>query len=107
MLMVKWLTTMLAAVLLAGCATSAARPDTLDAVAQDYVRLSLEAGTHEQGYIDAYYGPPEWKQAAEAAPRTVPQLIAAAAALQARVKAIAPSTDPLVRRRGGVAAAAR
>ena len=97
--MVKWLTSMLAALLLAGCATSAARPDTLDAVAEAYVRLSLEAGTHEEGYIDAYYGPPEWKQAAEESPRSVPQLIQAAAALQARVKAIAPSRDPLVRRR--------
>jgi len=94
--MVKWLTTMLAAVLLAGCATSAARPDTLDAVAQAYVRLSLEAGTHEEGYIDAYYGPPEWKQAAEAKPRGVAELREAAAQLQERLRLLPPSRDPLV-----------
>jgi hypothetical protein len=97
---VKWLTTLATAFLLAACATVGTRPATLDSVAQDYVRLSLEIGTHEPGYIDAYYGPPEWKREAEAAPRTVPVLARAVADLQTRLRAVPASSDPLVRRRG-------
>ncbi len=97
--MMKWLTGMLTALLLAGCATSAARPDSLNAIAEAYVRLSLEAGTHEEGYIDAYYGPPEWKQAAEAKPRGVAELREAAAQLQERLRLLPPSRDSLVERR--------
>jgi hypothetical protein len=78
-----------AALALAGCATvPAAPPDSLDAVARDYVRLILEIGERDEGYVDAYYGPPEWREAARAAPRTIEALAAAAAALQARASAV-------------------
>jgi len=90
---------LLFALLLGGCATPTSRADTLGRIAEDYVRLSLEISTHEEGYIDAYYGPPGWKQQAEAAPRPVPALAAAAAALQARLRAVPRAADPLVRRR--------
>lgn len=95
----RWFTSFLLALLIAGCTTMQPPADSLDRIAQDYVRLTLEAGTHEEGYVDAYYGPPEWKQAAEASPRSVPALAAAAAALQARLAALRPASDPLVRRR--------
>lgn len=64
------------------------RPDPLDDIARDYVKLSLEAGEREPEYVDAYYGPPEWAAQAKAHPRTVPQLIAAAHALRLRAQAI-------------------
>jgi hypothetical protein len=32
----------------------------LDVIAKDFVRLTLEAGEREPGYVDAYYGPAEW-----------------------------------------------
>src|SRR3546814_7323393 len=48
---------------------TAASTKALDEIAASYLRLSLEIGTHEPGYIDAYYGPPQLKKAAEAAPR--------------------------------------
>src|SRR5688572_15842331 len=35
--------------------------DTLNAVAERYVRLVLAVGEHDPDYVDAYYGPPEWK----------------------------------------------
>jgi hypothetical protein len=95
----KWLWSVVAALLLAGCMTAADRADSLDAIARDYVGLSLEIGTHEDGYIDAYYGPAEWKQAAEASPRAVPALAEAAAGLQARLRATPAPADPLVQRR--------
>ena len=53
------------ALLLAGCASMAGGRDSLDTIAADYVRLQLEIGEKEDGYIDAYYGPPEWQAAAK------------------------------------------
>ncbi len=62
--------------------------DSLDAIARDYVAMTLEIGEREPGYVDAYYGPPEWQTAAHANPRTVPQLIQGAASLTQRLTAI-------------------
>jgi hypothetical protein len=93
------LTPLLLALLLAACATMGPRADSLDRIAEDYVRMSLEIGTHEEGYVDAYYGPAEWKRQAEAAPRAVPQLAEAAAALQSRLRALPTPADTLVQRR--------
>ncbi|WP_298747386.1 hypothetical protein [uncultured Brevundimonas sp.] len=71
--------------------------DTLDAIARDYVGLILEIGEREEGYVDAYYGPPEWRTAAAANPREIPQLIQGAASLTARLNAIsAAGADPAV-----------
>ncbi len=39
----------------------------MDTIAQDYVKLVLAVGQHDADYVDAYYGPPEWKKAAETA----------------------------------------
>src|SRR5690606_27949937 len=79
--------------LLAACAaTPKPAPDTLDAVARDYVALTLEIGEREPGYVDAYYGPPEWAEAAKANPRALPQLAEGAAALTRRLEAL-PAAD--------------
>jgi hypothetical protein len=32
-------------------------------IAENYVKLVLKVGLHDPGYVDAYYGPPEWKPA--------------------------------------------
>lgn len=79
--------------LLGACATApapAADPsgDSLDAIARDYVALILEIGEREPGYVDAYYGPPEWQEAAKANPRTLPRLIQGAASLTERLNAV-------------------
>ncbi len=85
---------LLACLLLVGaCATMpGAAPDpsgdSLDAVARDYVALTLEIGEREPGYVDAYYGPPEWAEAAKANPREVPALIQGAASLTQRLNAL-------------------
>ncbi len=50
----------------------------LDASARRYVALLLEAGTHDAELVDAYYGPPEWRTRAQAAPRDVAALLDAA-----------------------------
>ena len=79
--------------LVGACATGprpAADPsgDNLDAIARDYVALILEIGEREPGYVDAYYGPAAWQEAAKANPRTVPHLIQGAATLTARLNAV-------------------
>ncbi len=67
-------------------------PSPLDQIAEDYVHLSLEAGEREPGYVDAYYGPKDWAEAAKAKPREVPVLSYAAVTLHDRLEAISPKT---------------
>jgi len=84
-----------------GAPTPQGPADSLDAVAADYVALILEIGEHEPGYVDAYYGPPEWAEAAKSGLRPVPQLIVAADGLTARLNGIADQgldADSLQRR---------
>jgi hypothetical protein len=116
---VKKAVPVLLAFALAGCATTETRmpnPATdvasidvrrtpassqaLNAIADAYVKLSLEIGTHEDGYIDAYYGPAEIKTAAEAAPRDKDALLAATRALSIQLETAARRlSDPMERRR--------
>ena len=35
---------------------------TMNTAAERYVRLVLSLGEHDADYVDAYYGPPEWRQ---------------------------------------------
>jgi hypothetical protein len=37
----------------------------MNAVAERYVHLVLALGQHDSDYVDAFYGPPEWKTQAE------------------------------------------
>ena len=55
------LTIAISALLLTAPLQAAARADSLDAAARDYVRLQLAIGEKEDGYIDAYYGPDQLK----------------------------------------------
>src|SRR5688572_5714002 len=34
---------------------------SMNRIAEQYVRLALAVGQHDADYVDAYYGPPEWK----------------------------------------------
>ena len=63
-------------------------PDTADLIARDYVQLVLGVGEREPGYVDAYYGPPEWAATAKAEQRTLDQLSSGAAALSGRLDAL-------------------
>ncbi|MFN3472918.1 MAG: hypothetical protein ACK4ZW_02620 [Blastomonas sp.] len=77
-----------------------ATADPLDDFARQYVMLTLEIGTHEEGYIDAYYGPAEWRRAAEASPRALPALAEAVDRLDAGIAALdVTDREPMVQRR--------
>jgi hypothetical protein len=67
--------------------------DTLDSAARDYVLLSLTIGEKEEGYIDAYYGPPELQAEAkaEAPKQDLEALTARAEALRSRIAGFVPS----------------
>lgn len=105
MMLARWF--LPAVILVSACSTTPmpSNTDSLDAIARDYVRLSLEIGEREPGYIDAYYGPAEWHSEAKAAPRDLAALRAATDALLARVAAIAPLGDALEQRRPAFLAA--
>ncbi|MFY9826486.1 MAG: hypothetical protein WAM82_34305 [Thermoanaerobaculia bacterium] len=87
-------------VLVAGSATSAApapaRKDSfsMNRAAETYVKLVLAVGQHDADYVDAYYGPPEWRADAEAHKRPRPEIRADAEQLIAEVAAHAPGKDP-------------
>jgi hypothetical protein len=87
---------------LAAC-NQAAPPatDSLDSVARDYVQLSLTIGEKEEGYIDAYYGPPELqaKAKADAPSLNLEQLAGRTSQLRARAEAFTGENDATVQRR--------
>ena len=77
-------------------------PTKLAGISDAYIALTLQAGTHEAEWVDAYYGPPEKLAAAKASPRSLAELRAAADALIARLDSeiLNGWVQPVDRRRG-------
>jgi hypothetical protein len=71
----------------------------MDAIAEGYVKLVLAVGQHDADYVDAYYGPPEWKKDAEGSKTTLDTLAARAADLSARVGRERQPSDDMSRLR--------
>ncbi|PHR16642.1 MAG: hypothetical protein COA41_14545 [Sphingopyxis sp.] len=71
----------------------------LTSIATDYVKLTLELGEQEAGYVDAYYGPSEWAEMAKVKTRDIGQLGEAITGLRQRLDALPESDDPLVNAR--------
>jgi hypothetical protein len=69
----------------------------MDDLAERYVKLVLAVGVHDADYVDAYYGPPEWRAAAAEQRRGTADLDADALALLAALAGRAPpqGTDEL------------
>jgi len=65
-----------------GVSGQAPPADVLRPVAERYVRLVLAVGQHDADYVDAYYGPPEWRKEAEAVGAPLAALDAEAAAIE-------------------------
>lgn len=87
--------------------TGADRPRTaqgtsnvMDRVAESYVKLVLAVGQHDPDYVDAFYGPPAWKEEADAHKRPLADLRSEAAGLIEELRAHpAGSSDEMVRLR--------
>jgi hypothetical protein len=66
------------------------RPSPVNAVAEQYVKLVLALGQHDADYVDAFYGPPEWKAEAARQKMPLPQIRAGAERL---LNDLPPLTD--------------
>jgi hypothetical protein len=71
----------------------------MDRAAESYVKLVLAVGQHDPDYVDAFYGPPEWRTEAETAKRPLAGLRAEAERLVADVQAMPASGDEMERLR--------
>jgi hypothetical protein len=59
--------------------------DAVTNIVNDYLKLTLEAGTHEAEWVDAYYGPPALQAAAKENPRSLAVLLADTKAMIERI----------------------
>ena len=86
----------------AACGAETAEPEApneMDAIAESYVRLVLAVGEHDADYVDAYYGPEEWREeVAEEAPSLV-VIAERAEQLLSRLASIPPGPGEMVRLR--------
>jgi hypothetical protein len=73
--------------------------DSMDAIAERYVKLVLAVGQHDADYVDAYYGPPEWKKEAEARKLTLDAIAAQAAELSSDLARSQAPPDEMARLR--------
>jgi hypothetical protein len=80
-------------------ATEPAESRSMDTIAEEYVKLVLAVGQHDTDYVDAYYGPPEWKKAAESSKAGLETLAARAQDLIAELARQAEPTDEMPRLR--------
>lgn len=88
----------LLALALAGCESGGedAEPLTLDAIGEAYVKLVLAVGEHDDGYVDAYYGPDEWREAAARRGRSLDEIRTEAERLLAGFPALPPDAEGIV-----------
>ena len=68
-------------------------PDPYRAVAERYVKLVLAVGQHDGDYVDAFYGPAEWRTQAEAAKRPLAEIDRDAAEAVEQLTTIAVKPD--------------
>src|SRR5829696_1371953 len=88
---VAWVATgcwvLFAAAGMTGCKAEAPGTDqpatsgAMNSIAEEYVKLVLAVGQHDPDYVDAFYGPAEWKTDAARQKIALPQLRGDAEAL--------------------------
>jgi hypothetical protein len=85
---------------LSGCGRDEAAPavaavdgSSMNTIAEQYVRLTLAVGEHDADYVDAYYGPPEWRPEGEK--QDLENLVARAAGLAQDLRRIKAPADEM------------
>lgn len=53
--------TVLSVVMMSNCTTDKANENPVNAIAESYVKMVLQVGLYDSDFVDAYYGPKEWK----------------------------------------------
>ena len=72
----------------------------MNLAAEAYVKLALAVGQHDADYVDAFYGPAEWKTEAERNRRPLPEIERDAEALLDSLRSLAPPAgDEMLRLR--------
>ena len=66
-----------------------APPPDMNPIAERYVKLVLALGQHDADYVDAYYGPPEWRNEAEATKLPLDEIVTRARTLLAELEGAA------------------
>jgi hypothetical protein len=66
---------------------------SVDKVSESYAKLILAVGLHDDAYVDAYYGPPEWRAAVERSRPSLTQIRADAERLAAVVQTMPHQGD--------------
>jgi hypothetical protein len=97
----KWLVIAVSAAMAAAATAGCAQNADMNTLGERYVRLVLAMGQHDPDYVDAYYGPPEWRKQADAEKRPLERIAADAAALAKQIAGAAPpaAADELTRLR--------
>ena len=65
----------------------------LDPLAERYVKLALALGEHDDDYVDAYFGPAEWREQAAVEAQSLDNIITGATSLAVEVRAVRVSAD--------------
>src|SRR5882724_3247179 len=79
--------------------STVARADSMNGIAERYARLVLALGQHDPDYVDAFYGPPEWKTQAEKEKKSLDAIGTEAAELSATLAKTPNAGDELLRLR--------
>ena len=86
--------------LLAASTGAADTAEPMDRIARAYVGLVLELGEHDADFVDAYYGPAEWRAQAKQRNRGLAELEVDVRALAAELAGVKPGEGtPLEQRR--------
>ncbi len=99
--MLRLLALMCGAALAVGSANRADQSATtpMNGIAESYVKLVLALGQHDADYVDAYYGPAEWKTEAESAKLPLDAIGLRAQSLIAGLAGLAPGSEEIQRLR--------
>jgi hypothetical protein len=81
---------------LIACATSSYDPQAMNHAAESYVKLVLAMGEHDADYVDAYYGPPEWRAQIKAKKPSLDEIRAGAVALHDELTATPEPHDKML-----------
>jgi hypothetical protein len=71
----------------------------MNALAERYVKTVLALGQHDKDYVDAYYGPPEWKRDVDSSTITLDAIAAQARSLRADLSKVPAGRDEMGRLR--------
>ena len=72
---------------------------SVDQIAEHYVKVVLAIGVHDPDYVDAYYGPPEWKTAAAAEKKSLDAIAAESKQLRDALSKVPTPGDEVSRLR--------